>query len=165
MGFFDIFKKRKINYNFDEKDREISSEIRRKNAEIKQKEQELKLKTIQLEQEIKQRELELKLAELESQFEEDSPDVEENNPDSMLMAMMAGIMQNKQQSPISENKPVVQELNLSEEQIKEMVDKIPKMYRKIANTWNDEQLTNFIKGQIPNISNNSISIAIQYIRA
>jgi vacuolar-type H+-ATPase catalytic subunit A/Vma1 len=178
MGFITniihaIRDKRKV-YPFDEQDRNVSVEIRKQRAEISKKKAELELEVAKLETEKKKQELELEIAETKAaldDFYEDDTDTETDDPTNALMQMfLSKFMLNNQVTPNNTGTvdtlsvPVSSQVHLEDNQIKAIVKKVPKQYLKLAKEFNDTQLSNYIKGQIPNVDDDTILRTTRVLR-
>jgi len=90
----------------------------------------------------------------------------------MLMLLLTQIL-NKNQNPnnagTANSTPNTEEtvpaLHLTDEQLEEIINKLPKQYLKMAEMMSNEQLIAVIKGQVPNIDGDSISRAIMLVRS
>jgi len=168
MGIFDIFKKKqkdnRVNYDFEQEDRELSLKIRRQKAELKQLEMQRQTELDRLEYEKRKIQIEQELEELRGV----SFDEEEETGDSVdntLITLLAGIFAKNNSSvspPPIQQKPA--SVTLTNEQITEYLDSIPKPALKIAKNWNDEQLSKFLETQMPNLETETINRAISLFR-
>lgn len=177
MGFISWLFRRKelppnVNHTFSNEDRELSLTLRRMKAEIKQLELEREKIKAQIEKEKYLAELE----DLKAQLYEDIPTEPEHhglNPDTLLTTFLLNLLNkgtivgnppstSTTPNSLTYNSPAP--LELTPEQIKEIISKVPKQYLKIAKTLTDEQLKRLILGQIPNLSEPSLTFAISLIR-
>jgi hypothetical protein len=168
MGIFDLFKRKekdnRENHSFDSEDRELSLKLRRQRAELKTLELQRESELQRLEYERKKFQLMDELDELKGVYEEVSEEEPSNNSDNMLMTLLASILAKKEVSPPLIQPPTTSEINLSDEQIKSYIASIPKVALKIGKSWNDEQLTNFILSNMPNLNKDSINRIITILR-
>jgi len=186
MGLFNIFKKKdnRNNYTFGDTDRELSAEIRKQKAEYNKARQELDLKLLTLENKKKQIELEADIAEASQRLkeisgydDEEEEEPETNNDFTSIISAIPMLMQtfnNQNQTPNSNTvsvvttppQPIKQELgvSLSDEELQNMYKQIPKTAKAIAKTMSDETLKNYLKGQIPNLDEDTINRAIALVR-
>lgn len=161
--------------NFTEEDRNISLERRKHNAELrnteislKRMELDLKKQELQIQGQINQTQQLVLLKEMKEQL---SPSVEGDSPESMLNEIIKSYVMNKvtpnlQDQAVINQPPQPQpqvitpqpnssnsmaEVELTEEQIKEFIDNLPKSYVKIAKKLPDNQLMIFIKSNYPTL--------------
>jgi hypothetical protein len=173
MGFWNIFKRKekdnRTNHDFNEEDRNLSLEIRKQKAELKRLELERESELRKLEFEKRKIQLQEEIDELKG---EDFEDYEEegSSSDAMLMMLLSKVLGNSPQttaethtSPL--NNSQVSAVDFSEEQIKEIWEKLPNSYKKYAKGLTEESLRNLIKTQIPTASNKSIDIAIKVVNS
>jgi len=142
--------------NFTDEDRELSAEIREMRREYKRLQEERKL--------LMERDKIERLREDLGYYDEqtDITDKTENPETLLLNLLLPKIL--KGQSNINSSSSVMSpsEVTLSQEQIKQMVDNLPKKAVKYAKNMDDETKKQLIKTQMPNISNKSIKDILTY---
>lgn len=163
MGF--LWWKRKdnrINHDLTEEDRQLSLEIRQTRAEIKKLELEREAELARLEFQAQKLELEQEIAEMKGE----EPNGDMNN--IFMNGILSPVLQRltNPQMPGGSNKPPTMPgvVDLTTEQIKGFIEQVPKNYRKQAKNLDHLQLTNIIKGYIPNISDKSLNETISLLK-
>jgi hypothetical protein len=174
MGFMDWFRTKdaRANHDFNDKDRELSKEIRRQRAEIA---------SLKMQHEIERERVhhELEMSRLQQQLEdmqpEDDDEPEEKSTDPMDVMMMAILSKMTSNSPavvpntnteqIKTTVPLTTAgVSLTDEQINDYWDNMPKFQKVIARKATDEQIKNLLQNKIPGINEDSISRCIATIR-
>lgn len=166
MGFLSIFKRKdkRNNHSFDETDRHLSLEMRRLNAEKKRVLQEIEIANAQYELERTR----MRLEEMYEDDEEETTQTDLSSPDALLTTLLSQILlkgqQNNQNSSVNtsplQNPSVVE---LSQEQIKNIVDSIPKSTLKQIKKMNEEQRISLAKNYMPNLNDQQIKQISEYI--
>jgi hypothetical protein len=151
------------NHDFSEQDREFSINVRK----LKMEEKKLEYERRKLEHDVAMAELQEKLEDIRSAYE---PETEEGSDgaDAMMMGLLSSILM-KGNAPVAVSAssttptPNTKE-RLTDEQLREILDTVPKGYRKLAKGMSDETLTGLIRSKLPNLDDDSINRGIQLIR-
>lgn len=173
MGLLDWFKSKdaRANHDFNDKDRELSKEIRRQRAEIN---------ALKMQHELERERVhhELEMTRLQQQLEDMQPEEEipeeggGNTTDMMMMAILSKMMNNTpgvstqptsslRDSPVA---PLTPGVSLSDEQINEYWENMPKFQKILAKKATDEQIGNIIRNKIPGIDQDSIDRCIRTVK-
>lgn len=169
MGLFSLFKVRKVSprYEFTDEDRQNSIEIRRIKQQMMKEELELQREGMRLQLELKNAEIRSRIAEYLPEGDEDGLAQDLLQP--IITAALGGkspgqFVANKLQSPPipTETKPLRQPL--TEEQIREIKNSLPRSARKWAASASDDALKTMLLQQIPDLSEQEIQKAISIAR-
>jgi len=169
LSLFKSEKKPTPRYEFTEEDRKYSAEIRKKK-------QEMELMRMQHEMSLMESQVQLKSMELKAKMLELVPEGEEEDGVSqMIMQIMQpalGGMINKfsqgtpqpPSQPHKEQEIIPSREPISVEELRDFRDSLPRAQRKWAKTAPDGVLRNIILNQMPDLSEQEISLAIQVAR-
>lgn len=175
MGIFSFFKKKRTaNYEFTEEDAKRSADIRSANAELKRKRMEYDAELHRLDIERKKLEMEAdieearqRLADLRGEDEEEDDDNDEMSLKSLLPLILTAVQGRNGNPPAVNNSnppPMAAGVHFSDEQIADMYEQIPKLYRKMAQKMTDEQVAMEIRKRLPSMDDDSVNRSITYLR-
>lgn len=174
MGLLDVFKRKepaKKRHSFTDDDRMLSAEKRklkqRLDLEI------LKLETtrdkLSLQAEIEQATQELQ--ELRGDYDDEEPSGS-SVEDTLITTLLTKVLSGQQQTTSSQVSPTLTTssvaplgVEMSNEQLETIWGSLPKKQQKIAKDMDDEQLKQLIKGQIPNVNDDTLVRAIGIVRS
>jgi hypothetical protein len=173
MGLFDIFRQKdaRANHDFDNEDRGLSLRLRQQKAALKEKQLELETANLELKSELERTKLEIDLEKTKLQLddlrgieeEEDTP--EGSAIDKMFMLFMTQLM-NKNNTPVSAPVSSVTEYpSLTQEQMQEFWDRIPKNQQKQIKRLSITQLDNAVSTYIPNLTDKDKDKVREFIKA
>lgn len=141
---------------------------------MKRLEQQMELKERELEHKMRVMEMEDRIFEMEEQiYGGEEPSADESGVDGMIMKVLESAMTKKApglaipqnnstpQADIPQENPGV---HITDEQLKEYWDSLSMFKKAYARRMSDEQISALLKGQVPNISEDSIARAIKLIR-
>lgn len=158
--------KKKSEYNgFSDMDRELSARKRQLNAEMKYERQ---LKEIEL---LDEKINEIRERRLGDMYESDEP--EEDSPEKvLLMSILAPVLQNmmvpgagsNSETTPSQQEPAPGMNNLTDEQILELIKKIPKSFLRLGKKLSNDELQTTIKMKFPGIDTNTLTRAVSIFR-
>jgi len=171
MSLF-FWKKREPGHSFNQEDRELSAEIRKGKAEIMKQKQQLELELMRLKVQKEKEELLLQIAQTKDAMSEFMEEEEPLNPDSsmqdtLMLTLLGKFLGNNSTPPQTLPQPQeapIQKIHLSDEQLKEIYEKVPRSARKIAKSFSEEQLQTYIRSYIPTIDQESLERAVIIVK-
>lgn len=172
MGFFDWFKKKKatVPHDLNDDDRDLSLQVRRNNALIRQKRQELEFERMRLEHQLEIEKLQRELDELRAEGEDDEEDDAPDGTDAIMAALVGSILQGKNpvvspnQGPQQPETIVPKTRKYSDEEIRVLLEAVPKHYRAIMKKLPDDALLARARQYAPDADEESLNRAISMVR-
>jgi hypothetical protein len=166
MGLFGLVKKKRTpNHTFSDEDRQASAELRRYKSDLKK--QELEIEKLKIDR--KKLEMQAEIEDLKEElFGEDEEDISEaRTPEDLLMPILMKVLSGgNQQENVQNEPPQQQEINLSDEEIKEFLESQPKSYIKQAKKIPDSMLKKLIEQQVPvKLNEDTINRAIKIVKS
>lgn len=164
MGLLSFFRQKPKGLEFDDNDRAMSLEVRRAKRDLLQTRQQLEVERTRLEIE----KIRAEIDEIRGQFEddEDEPEQSATSPESMLSGILMAAMANKQQqqppAPVAQAIPPAE---LTDEEIKRLIDSFPKHQVKLFRSLPDDTKINLIRSKMPNLGQDTINRALQMLNA
>jgi hypothetical protein len=168
MGIFD-FLKRSDKHELTQEERELGGDTKSIKSALTRRRQELEMARLELEAE-KQRihyEYEIEkakqdLEDLQANYEEDD---EGGGEDDILKTLLATFITKQQQpAPAAPPAPAPTPQTLEDQQIAQVWRSLSKDHQKIAKRMNDGQLKAIINANLPGISEDSLTRAVEYVR-
>lgn len=144
------------NHQFSEEERELSLERRRLNAELKRLEQKKR---------IEETKFELEQLKNELYGEEDTEIDNDNGLETQLLSLLAPLLMKKQtEQPTEQQQPVNMKIDLTTEQIKEVLNSIPKAVLKKIKKLDDETIKKLALSQNPYLSEKTLNEAVILVK-
>jgi len=169
MAFLGIFKRKdaRINHDLDDSDREKATDTIRYKAELRRLDYEHQ-KALR---EIELRKAQYELEKLRLELDGDDEEEEQNPMDTIALALLAKFAGNGQSpSPVVSAMTTTTsgnsaEVELSDEQIADILKKIPSKYLKIAKTMSDDNIRAIAKSHLGNLSLSSLDRVVMQLKA
>jgi len=177
MAIWDLFRKQSgRQHRLTEEDREKAAEVNKARFELQRLKIEKEKAILEMEQKKRELQLERDMAKLQEEInaysDSDDDDAEDASPEKMLTGLFMSSLLNKnppqnnggvvsQVSPLLSSPP----LSLSDEQLYEIWETVPKQYRKIAKSLTDEQINALISSKVGNVDTDTRTRALNIIRA
>lgn len=159
MGFLNFFKRRSINsYS-------LTDEDRQKAADLNSERFRLRREKMQLEHDIEVMRLKVQQAKLKDQlsdFEDDSPD--EDNAALMTLISSAFGRGNVPSSPVNGTPQIQQAIHLTDEDIDNLFNSVPKVALKAARGMSDAAIHGFIIQKVGQIDEDTFNRVITKLR-
>ena len=159
----------RCNHVFTEEDMELSKEIRKTRSDLRKIQGEIKV----LAEKQKLEEARLELRKYKEDYYGSDSDSNEDPFEQMLMSMMMGGLNNN--SPLGANKPTdsqtrlvspkEQGVDLTDEEIDQLLSGLPKALLKKAKKFDDQLIEKMVRMQLPYITKDSLTKIIEKIKS
>jgi len=166
VGILSIFKRKEhTGHDLDDDDRQTSLELRRKNASLKAIEQERRNTLAQIQLETAQYELQRLREDMQDDAEEEEPqDAMSALMPVILAKFLGGGVQNPQQQTAVTPSATDCKVELTDNQISDILSKIPNKQKKILLSMQDDSIRAIAKSYLGNLSEGSTDRCLKALR-
>ena len=170
FGYTVVKKRKKSGHTLTDEDREASLATRKAKAELKK----IELDIAKTQLESKKMEARADLEALRDTLYPPTETTEESRWEQIIMGLLSGM--NKSQPVAGSNTSTMQSevipphsqepatMSIDDEELRNILDTIPKKYIKMGKKMSDEQLTTYIKNHLPLADDDTVSRAIAIVR-